>query len=215
MKNNCCCYMLVLTALLSGCATTSHSSRSTSTKNTHTTHANKASKTRTLVKVISKDTEEQAKLSVNDLVSSEPNPATALPANHTKAVVEESLTAPNYSYEYTVKGKNYQVLADATSFQEIGMASWYGNGFHGKKTASGEIFNMNAMTAAHKTLPLGSYVRVKNLSTGKEIVVRINDRGPFHSNRIIDLSKKAAKSLGIIRKGHAKVHIKAIDKPTQ
>lgn len=204
MRNNHYGYVLVFATLLSGCATTTHSS-----------HTNKANKTPTLVKVISADTEEQARLSVNDLVSSEPNAAMALPANHTEAVVEESLMTPNYSYEYTVKGKNYQVLADATSFQEIGMASWYGKGFHGRKTASGEIFNMNAMTAAHKTLPLGSYVRVKNLSTGKEIVVRINDRGPFHSNRIIDLSKKAAKSLGILHKGHAEVYIKAIDKPTQ
>ncbi len=116
----------------------------------------------------------------------------------------------SHKYNYNVRGKSYDVFASAKKFQEIGTASWYGPGFHGKKTANGEIYNMNALTAAHKTLPLGSKVRVTNLENGNHVIVRINDRGPFHGGRIIDLSKKAAKKLNMLKKGHAKVHVKAI-----
>ncbi|HEX4926296.1 MAG TPA: septal ring lytic transglycosylase RlpA family protein [Bdellovibrionales bacterium] len=90
---------------------------------------------------------------------------------------------------------------------EKGLASWYGPRFHGRKTASGERFNMNAMTAAHKTLPLGTWVRVKSLTNGKEVVVRINDRGPFVEGRIIDLSRAAARKLGMIQKGNDEVEL--------
>lgn len=90
---------------------------------------------------------------------------------------------------------------------EKGLASWYGPGFHGKKTASGERFNMNALTAAHKTLPLGTNVVVRSVASGKEVTVRINDRGPFGGGRVIDLSKAAAKQLGILRDGTAPVEI--------
>ncbi len=92
-------------------------------------------------------------------------------------------------------------------YVEIGIASWYGPGFHGKKTASGEIYNMYAMTAAHRTLPLGTYVRVTNLENGRSVVVRINDRGPFVAGRVIDLSYSAAKRLGFAEKGTALVKI--------
>lgn len=114
-------------------------------------------------------------------------------------------------YQYKVRGKRYGVFKSAKNFQQIGSASWYGPGFHGKKTASGERYNMYAMTAAHKTLPLGANVLVTNLKNGKKVTVRINDRGPFHGGRIIDLSKKAAQQLGIIQSGHAKVHVKIIE----
>ncbi len=116
----------------------------------------------------------------------------------------------SHRYKYKVRGKQYKVFSSAESFQEIGIASWYGPNFHGKKTANGEIYNMHAMTAAHKTLPLGSRVRVTNLENGKKITVRINDRGPFHNGRIIDLSKKAARRLGMLGKGFARVHVKAL-----
>ncbi|MGY0399369.1 MAG: septal ring lytic transglycosylase RlpA family protein [Ostreibacterium sp.] len=112
------------------------------------------------------------------------------------------------SYQYQVRGKRYKVFKSANAFQEIGMASWYGPGFNGRRTANGEIYNMYAMTAAHKTLPLGTKVQVTNLSTGKKVIVRINDRGPFHGGRIIDLSKKAAQKLGVIKQGSVRVHIK-------
>ncbi len=91
-----------------------------------------------------------------------------------------------------------------------GHASWYGPGFQGKKTANGERFNMHAMTAAHKTLPFGTKVEVTAVKTGKKVVVRINDRGPFIKGRVIDLSKKAAKKLGILKSGHGKVKIRII-----
>lgn len=125
----------------------------------------------------------------------------------------EAMLGPDIShkYEYKVRGKRYKVFKSSSNFQQIGIASWYGPGFHGKRTANGEIFNMHAMTAAHKTLPLGTKVQVTNLLTGKKIIVRINDRGPFHGGRVIDLSKKAAKKLGIIKLGSCKVHIKIID----
>lgn len=116
----------------------------------------------------------------------------------------------NYKYNYTVRGKTYSVLTSAKGFKESGNASWYGPGFHGKKTANGERYNMYAMTAAHKTLPLGTKVIVTNLRNKRQVTVRINDRGPFHGNRIIDLSKKAARKLGIIKSGFAPVHIKVV-----
>ncbi|MFT4047301.1 MAG: septal ring lytic transglycosylase RlpA family protein [Solimonas sp.] len=112
--------------------------------------------------------------------------------------------------EYEAFGEIYHVLDDPSGFTERGRASWYGRKFQGKKTASGEPYDMFAMTAAHKTLPIPSYVRVTNLDNGKTAVVRINDRGPFHSERIIDLSYAAAARLGIIADGHAKVEIKAL-----
>lgn len=87
----------------------------------------------------------------------------------------------------------------------VGQASWYGPGFHGRKTASGEIFNMHAMTVAHKTLPFGTKLRVTCQTTGKQVVVKVNDRGPFHGNRVLDLSYGAAKALGTTQKGVAKV----------
>lgn len=101
--------------------------------------------------------------------------------------------------------KQYQQPTTLKSF--IGIASWYGPGFHGKKTASGEKFNMYALTAAHKTLPLNTVVKVTNLNNGKEVIVKINDRGPVPEDRIIDLSKKAAQQLQIIKEGIAKVKI--------
>lgn len=98
-------------------------------------------------------------------------------------------------------------------FSQTGMASWYGRQFHGRKTASGETFDMNALTAAHRTLPLNCYVRVTNQTNGKSVVVKINDRGPFHGNRVLDLSYGAAKVLGITDAGTAKVSIERVEDP--
>lgn len=110
---------------------------------------------------------------------------------------------------YTVRGKTYRTLStrQLDAFHQKGPASWYGPGFHGRKTASGEVYDMHAMTAAHKRLPLGTKVKVTNLDNGKSVVVRINDRGPFYGNRILDLSKAAAGKIGAIEKGVAKVSI--------
>jgi len=111
---------------------------------------------------------------------------------------------------YTVLGKRYTVLPSAEGYLERGVASWYGPTFHGKSTSNGEQYNQYAMTAAHKTLPLPAYARVTNLRNGKSIVVRVNDRGPFHSNRIIDLSYTAAAKLDMLREGTTLVEVKAL-----
>ena len=95
---------------------------------------------------------------------------------------------------------------------QSGRASWYGDRFHGRKTASGEVYNMNAMTAAHKTLPFGTKVRVVSKTTGKSVVVKVNDRGPFAKRRIIDLSKAAAKKLGMIQVGELPVTLHILTK---
>lgn len=142
--------------------------------------------------------------------ATKPTPAKKSSKNHKSKAKAKSKSTKRYSY--VVRGKRYYVVSSASikGFKQTGWASWYGPGFHGKKTASGERFNQNAMTAAHKTLPLGTYVYVKNLSNGRQIKVRINDRGPFAKGRIIDLSKAAAKKLGLLHRGHGKVVITVI-----
>jgi rare lipoprotein A len=103
---------------------------------------------------------------------------------------------PNRPYE--VLGRSYTPFASDRAFSERGLASWYGRKFHGRRTANGEVYDMYAMTAAHKTMPLPSYARVRNPANGREIVVRVNDRGPFHAGRVIDLSYTAALRLGVL-----------------
>jgi rare lipoprotein A len=112
---------------------------------------------------------------------------------------------------YTVLGKSYRVLPSAEGYVERGIASWYGQKFHGRQTSSREVYDMCSFSAAHKTLPLPSYVRVTNLDNGREVVVRVNDRGPFHAGRIIDLSYAAAVKLGVDRTGTARVEVRALD----
>ena len=124
--------------------------------------------------------------------------ATPRPVNRT--------TAGNKS-PYTIFGKSYSLLADSQGYQDRGYASWYGTKFHGKRTANGEVYDMWAMTAAHRTLPIPSYLRVTNIHNGRTVTVRVNDRGPFHSDRIIDLSYAAAKKLGYAENGVALVDI--------
>ncbi|MCM5681757.1 septal ring lytic transglycosylase RlpA family protein [Schlegelella sp. S2-27] len=111
---------------------------------------------------------------------------------------------------YTVLGRSYVPITEDRPFRQRGIASWYGRKFHGKRTASGEIYDMYEMTAAHPTLPIPSYVRVRHVASGREVIVRINDRGPFHGNRIIDLSYAAALKLGFVRRGSAEVEIERI-----
>ena len=114
---------------------------------------------------------------------------------------------------YDEFGVRYRVLRTSKDFVERGIASWYGGSFHGRPTATGEIYDMYAMTAAHKTLPLPTYVRVTNLNTGNRVVVRVNDRGPFVEGRVIDLSYVAALKLGIVEPGTARVEVRALDPP--
>jgi rare lipoprotein A len=111
---------------------------------------------------------------------------------------------------YVVEGKRYYVLDNVGGFKQRGIASWYGKKFHGRKTSSGEVYNMYGMTAAHKTLPIPVYVRVKNLANGRSVVVKVNDRGPFIEGRIIDLSYTAAQKLDIIGTGTARVEVNTL-----
>ncbi|MCG5516644.1 septal ring lytic transglycosylase RlpA family protein [Ectothiorhodospira sp. 9100] len=112
---------------------------------------------------------------------------------------------------YEVFGRRYVTLASAEGYRERGIASWYGTKFHGRRTSSGEPYDMYAMTAAHTTLPLPTYARVTNLENGRSVVVRVNDRGPFAKNRIIDLSYAAAHRIDMISQGTARVEVEALE----
>ena len=129
--------------------------------------------------------------------------------------IPDAVPMPHYgsvkASPYTVFGKQYYPIPDARRYQAVGPASWYGTKFHGQATANGETYDLYGMTAAHKTLPLPSYVRVTNLENGKSAILRVNDRGPFYSDRIIDLSFAAAKKLGYAETGTARVKVEGID----
>lgn len=123
----------------------------------------------------------------------------------------ERITARGNTSPYTVNGRSYEVMTEFAGFTQRGVASWYGTKFHGRPTATGEIYSLYEMTAAHRTLPLPVYVQVTNLDNGRTAVVKVNDRGPFHSDRIIDLSYAAAVKLGFAQQGTAPVEIQVID----
>ncbi|MBY6190595.1 septal ring lytic transglycosylase RlpA family protein [Microbulbifer agarilyticus] len=125
--------------------------------------------------------------------------------------VREPIGVAGNKSPYVVNGVKYRILDGVKGYRERGHASWYGTKFHGRKTANGEVYNMYAMSAAHKTLPLPSYAKVTNLDNGRSIIVRVNDRGPFVPGRIIDLSYTAAQKLGYIDKGVARVEVEALD----
>lgn len=116
---------------------------------------------------------------------------------------------------YEVLGKRYRVLDTSAGYRERGIASWYGEKFHGRRTSSGVPYDMYRMTAAHKTLPLPTYVRVTNLENGRSVVLRVNDRGPFIEGRIIDVSFVAAQKLGLVGPGTARVEVEALDPPAR
>ena len=117
--------------------------------------------------------------------------------------------AGNYS-PYTVFGRTYEVLPNNENYLEVGVASWYGQKFHGRTTANGEVYDMYRLSAAHKSLRLPAWVRVTNLDSGSSLLVRVNDRGPFHDERLIDLSYAAARALGFAKKGTAPVVVESI-----
>lgn len=140
-------------------------------------------------------------------------PDSSVPANIQAipdAVPRIEAHAPANRRPYVVLGKRYVPLTDEKTFKQKGMASWYGRKFHGNKTANGEVYDMYAMTAAHPTLPLPSYARVTHAHSGNSVIVRINDRGPFHRGRIIDLSYAAAAKLNLIKPGQGPVIVEAI-----
>lgn len=124
---------------------------------------------------------------------------------------KEPITIAGNMSPYTVLGKTYRVNFDTKNFKQTGLASWYGKKFHGERTSNGEIYNMFGMTAAHKTLPIPCYVRVTNLDNAKSVILRVNDRGPFHGDRIIDLTYTAAKKLGYHAAGVARVQVDIVN----
>lgn len=146
-------------------------------------------------------------------ISQDSGPSRPINVSHIPDAVpkHEKRTRAGNPTSYVVLGKRYHVLASSRGFVQRGIASWYGNKFHGKKTSNGEIYDMYAMTAAHKTLPIPCYVQVTNLKNGRQVTVRVNDRGPFHENRIIDLSYTAAKKLGITANGTGLVEIRTVE----
>jgi rare lipoprotein A len=142
-----------------------------------------------------------------------PAPAAAPPAVPEAAPRAEARSRHGNPPFYDVFGKRYYVLSSSAAYVERGVASWYGPGFHKVRTSTGEQYDMYGMTAAHKTLPLPAYVSVTNLQNGRSVVVRVNDRGPFVGNRIIDLSYTAASRLDMLRNGTAMVEVRALDSP--
>lgn len=123
----------------------------------------------------------------------------------------EPYSAGGNKSPYEVRGETYYVLSTSKGYKEEGIASWYGHKFHGHLTSNGETYDMYGMSAAHKTLPIPSYVRVTNQDNGRSVIVRVNDRGPFHEGRIIDLSYAAAAKLGYHKRGTANVLVESID----
>jgi len=152
-----------------------------------------------------------------------PTPSTSAPPVDLGSIADaipkaEARSAKGNPPFYTVLGKRYFVLKSAEGYAERGVASWYGPGFHAQSTSNGERYDMYAMSAAHKTLPLPSYVQVTNLQNGRSVTVRVNDRGPFKDGRIIDLSYTAAAKLGMLRDGTAFVEVRAVsvsDRPQE
>lgn len=119
---------------------------------------------------------------------------------------------PATQVPYVIKNTRYYPIPSSHGYNQQGIASWYGSKFHGRRTSNGEIYDMHAMTAAHKTLPMNTMLLVKNITNGKKTIVRVNDRGPFIRGRIIDLSYKAAKHIGVVKNGTARVQVLALAK---
>jgi rare lipoprotein A len=122
----------------------------------------------------------------------------------------EAIRSGGPNKPYAVLGQSYVPSQGDAAFKQRGLASWYGTKFHGRRTASGELFSVYGLTAAHRTLPIPSYVRVRSVATGKEVIVRVNDRGPFHSTRVMDLSYAAAVKLGIVTRGPSEVELERL-----
>ncbi|MGQ9425071.1 septal ring lytic transglycosylase RlpA family protein [Gilvimarinus sp. F26214L] len=143
-------------------------------------------------------------------------PSQAVDVSHIPDAVPrwEPRTRAGNKSPYTVLGKTYEVMESSDGYRQRGSASWYGKKFHGAQTSNGEIYDMYGMTAAHKTLPIPTFVKVRNVANGKEVIVRVNDRGPFHGDRIIDLTYAAAKKLGFVEQGVATVEVEAINPDT-
>ena len=141
---------------------------------------------------------------------SSPTPKQSTLANNNSLTPIANITKTKKSY--VVKGKRYYVLNNANNYHQVGTASWYGKKFQGRRTSTSERYNLYGMTAASPVLPLPTYVKVTNLTNGKQVIVKVNDRGPFRNNRILDLSYAAAKKLGFVNKGVAPVEVESLEK---
>lgn len=141
-------------------------------------------------------------------------PTGPLPSHFRKVLAkDEPLSRYGNPSAYTVKGVTYEVLRTSSGYKTRGLASWYATKFHAQRTSSGDDYDMYSLTAAHKTLPIPTYVRIKNLENGKEAIIKVNDRGPFHEDRLIDLSYGSAVKLGVFPRGTALVEIEALSTP--
>lgn len=199
--------LIVVTILLTGCQTTNQSLDSASSGTNKTTQQVTQNKNDTIYN--------RYKYKKNRYTQAQDGAPSKLKTISFKEPVpsKEPLSRYGNPSEYSVDGRSYQVMRSSKRYKARGIASWYGTKFHKQRTSSGEPYNMYVMSAAHKTLPLPTYVKVKNLNNGKEAVVKVNDRGPFHSNRIIDVSYAAALKLGIFPKGTAPVEIETLVGP--
>lgn len=177
--------------------------------NAHAAEATMSNSTADIDKVINELTQQHS--SSSSLIKSARQPA-SLALNST--LVNQPKVTISDSKDTHVLGQLTAVASNTVSkFKQNGVASWYGRQFHGRKTASGETFDMNGLTAAHRTLPMNCYIKVTNKDNGKSVVVKVNDRGPFHGNRVLDLSYGAAKAIGITQKGTGNVIIERVNKP--
>lgn len=177
--------------------------------NAHAAEATMSNSTADIDKVINELTQQHS--SSSSLIKSARQPA-SLALNST--LVNQPKVTISDNKDTHVLGQLTAVASNTVSkFKQNGVASWYGRQFHGRKTASGETFDMNGLTAAHRTLPMNCYIKVTNKDNGKSVVVKVNDRGPFHGNRVLDLSYGAAKAIGITQKGTGNVIIERVNKP--
>ncbi|MBL7479236.1 septal ring lytic transglycosylase RlpA family protein [Legionella bononiensis] len=199
--------LIVLTVLLSSCQTTnSPDSSSTPSGKNNSNHSRQYQKGSVYDRYKNKNNrytiqQDGAPSKQKKLSFKEPVPT------------NEPLSRYGNPSEYYVDGRAYKVMKSSSGYKTRGVASWYGTKFHKQRTSSGEPYNMYVMTAAHKTLPLPTYVKVKNLDNGRSAVVKVNDRGPFHADRVIDLSYAAALKLGVFPKGTANVEIETLKGP--
>lgn len=194
--------LIIITVLISGCQTTNNDPPVSTTGAKSSVHSKNSIYDRYKNKVhrysIQQDGAPTKKRAAN---FKEPVPT------------KEPLSRYGNPTEYHVDGRTYEVMKSSTGYKTRGIASWYGTKFHKQRTSSGEPYDMYVMTAAHKTLPLPTYVKVRNLDNGRVAVVKVNDRGPFHADRVIDLSYAAALKLGVFPKGTAPVEIETLMGP--
>jgi rare lipoprotein A len=199
--------IVVATLLLSACQTKTHSPGSNTTAKIYAAAHHPSSQNKSIY-------ERYKNQNNRYLIQQDGAPSNKVGVNFKELTpTKEPLSRYGNPTEYYVDGRNYQVMKSSTGYKTRGIASWYGTKFHKQRTSSGEPYDMYVLTAAHKTLPLPTYIRVKNLDNGRMAIVKVNDRGPFHADRVVDLSYAAALKLGVFPKGTAHVEIETLMGP--